>query len=793
MPFYANVQLRSSGASSKGTPGQAMAYLQDDHDSRRETNLSQGEVEYIARSGEGWKREQEGGEIPLHPTGRTVDVDQEHIRAQFEYDCTPHYQPANGGTPTTGYKSITLTLPKEVSLYADGHRKEATEAMYKAVDTALQKAYPGKEISAVSAVHTRNQNGEVHYHVHALVSKFAKDTETGKWGSLNKSASYEHGRLKEGWTEGIKREFEKSFGLKINQRQDGKAVLTLKDGSTLEPLNRNSRRALEKEIAPTLEKTREDGSTYKTSLKLNVMDQRIYEVSAQDRGRQGWDRDAFEKAFPKEAKHLDRYEKRVETLKEVGYLNQDGRITQPFKEHAALKWGNETPQLQQIRSELHQDARKEAVKEGHSIEPKMVSQAIQDNPHYKDRVERLGVSEASIQRFDQQRDMGTARITPEQRELARLEKELQGLPRERQEAVRGVRNVHQMSAVSESFSSREKDLRSRIDSLRESVGRAPEASRTLDRKPNQQSLQGTPGKEIKPQAVLTSRVANTASSVASKGVQKALTSEAKEGSKEARQALSIVSSMRGGFRAISHIMPAEVRIVMTRINRAVTLMNSASGLLKQVRASMTQERVSELKIGLKAGLARKDPTAQTIKCWKGREEALATRTMAQMMGKPTLSSLRFKATRAMGQQGARLAAAEKPRPALTLSSGHEPHRAAMDTLNRRFEAYALKAPFTRETLQKISPYNLKEVLQVGKGAGAQLGLPSLPGVKELPGLPGAKSQADGNVLKDLLQFGGKGTGWASASPASVASVHTALMQTLVKVFDKALELHKNIR
>ena len=259
-------------------------------------------------------------------------------------------------------------------------------------------------------------------------------------------------------------------------------------------------------------KTRADGSTYKTSLKLNVMDQRIYEVSAQDRGRQGWNQAAFEKAFPKESKHLDHYEKRVEILKEVGYLNREGRITQPFKEHAALKWEQETPQLQQVRSELHRDARKGALKEGHSIEPKMVSQAVQEKPEIRDRVERLGVSAASIQRFDQQQDMGTARVTPEQRDMARLEKELQGLPKERQEAIHGARNMQDGSSIIDSFNSREKDLRSRLDSLRDSSAKGPDP------------FHDSPSK--------ASPSADGATRGASNAIQKALPSEAKEGSRK---------------------------------------------------------------------------------------------------------------------------------------------------------------------------------------------------------------------------------------------------------------------
>jgi hypothetical protein len=762
MAFYAKIATRSSGSASKGTPGQAMDYLQDDHDSKRETNMDSEEISYIARMDPGWKTEQEGGQIPLRGYGRAEGLPGDQTKAQFEYDCIPHYQKANGGQqPTTGYISITLTVPKEVSLYSEGHKPEAKEALLSAVKETLEKAYPGKEVSAVAAVHTRNENSEVHYHVHLLVAKFAKDQQTGKTISLNSSTGGNDqkipDRLREAWTRGVTKEYEQSLGVQIHQRKDGKAVITLKDGSTLEPLNRNSRRALEREIAPTLEKTRGDGSTYKTSLKLNAMDQRIYEVSAQDQGRQGWNRKAFEGAFPKEAKHLDRYEKRVETLKEVGYLNREGRITQPFKEHVALKWGQETPQLQQVRSELHREARKGAVKEGCPIEPKMVSQAVLEKPDIKDRVERLGVSDASIQRFDQQRDMGTARVTPEQRSVAQLEKDLQRLPKERKEALRGAQGVDQVASIRSTFDSREADLRSRLESLR-----------------------GTPTKSPEVPGDAPSRAPNGAAHGASQAVQKALPNEAQEGSKEARQALSVATSLRGGFRAVSQFMPQEARGVITKIHSAARLLNLAAGLMKEVKASIPKEKVSELKAGLKAGLARQDPTAHTIRSWRGKEGALATRTVTQANGRPTLSTRTFEAAKTVGQQGARLAMAEKPGPTLKLSSAQEPYRGAMDTLNRRFEAYGLKAPFAGDALKGVSPANLGQILQVGKGGSG------------LPGLSGGKGGPEPNVLKDLLQFAGKGTGWASASPASVASIHTVVLQALVKVLEKATELHKTL-
>ena len=61
-------------------------------------------------------------------------------------------------------------------------------AMYAALQSALDAAFPGKEYRAVAAVHARNEAGEVHYHAHVLIGKFARDTARGRVFSLNSRA-----------------------------------------------------------------------------------------------------------------------------------------------------------------------------------------------------------------------------------------------------------------------------------------------------------------------------------------------------------------------------------------------------------------------------------------------------------------------------------------------------------------------------------------------------------------------------------------------------------------------------
>ena len=56
-------------------------------------------------------------------------------------------------------------------------------------------------------------------------------------------------------------------------------------------------------------------------------------------GGQGWNRDEFLRVFPKDSARIERFEKRVETLKSIGYMSPSGRMTDQFYEHAKVKWG----------------------------------------------------------------------------------------------------------------------------------------------------------------------------------------------------------------------------------------------------------------------------------------------------------------------------------------------------------------------------------------------------------------------------------------------------------------------
>jgi hypothetical protein len=141
---------------------------------------------------------------------------------------------------------------------------KAKEAINAAVRVALERAFEGFRYSAVAAIHTRNQVGEIHYHVHVLVGKFAKNVATGRMISLSSKAGGNTGRarlhqMKLGWQEGIEKEFRERLQLGIEQKTPRSPVaLVLPDGTRLDPLNRESRRMLEKELCPTFTEPSDD-------------------------------------------------------------------------------------------------------------------------------------------------------------------------------------------------------------------------------------------------------------------------------------------------------------------------------------------------------------------------------------------------------------------------------------------------------------------------------------------------------------------------------------------------------
>lgn len=177
-------------------------------------------------------------EVALQGFGELAgELDQTRLGDLFERSCLPCHP-----LGTIGYKSITLTVPKELSLYSEAHRAQAIEALAAAVPHALDRAFPGLRYSAVAAIHTRNRSHEVHYYAHVLVGKVAQQVGTGRSVSLNGKAAGNSGyaRLKElklGWCAGIEKEYRERLGLGIEQSTPhGPVALVLPDGSRLEPL-----------------------------------------------------------------------------------------------------------------------------------------------------------------------------------------------------------------------------------------------------------------------------------------------------------------------------------------------------------------------------------------------------------------------------------------------------------------------------------------------------------------------------------------------------------------------------
>ena len=418
--FYVKVATRGAATIRKGRPRQALDYITDGHDTRRDPGYSDGELAYIARMGEGWKTDLEGGRVPLTGFGVLAGQDDEaKMRAEFEASCLP-----TDPCATVGYKSITFTLPKEVSLFAEGHREKAREAMNAAVGAALGRTFPGLAYTAVGAIHTRNEVGEIHYHAHVLVGKFALEPATDRILSLNgKRGGNGPSRvrdLKSGWKENVEKEFKERLGLTIEQRAPNAApALLMSDGNRLEPLNRASRRQLEKDVAPWYAAPDKSGAVVQRQLRLNAMDDRIFEIAAGGRPATGWNASAFSELFPEQVRFIVRYEKRVETLKSIGYLTPEGQLTSEFRLHFAIKNGIDTPELQRLRLDLANQNARETRRQAAVREPVDLPESSRRSESVRRRVERLGLSPDEVRRI--QREAEARRPTPERLREIRIE------------------------------------------------------------------------------------------------------------------------------------------------------------------------------------------------------------------------------------------------------------------------------------------------------------------------------------------------------------------------------------
>jgi hypothetical protein len=373
--YYVRVKTRSSGAAARGSPAKALEYITDGHDERRDTTYSNAEIAYIARLGDGWKTQLEGGRVPLFGLGDLAQQsDQAVIAALFEQACQPYHDPR----ATTGYKSFTFTLPKELSLLAEGNRAEAERLMTEAVRRSLDRVFQGLRYSGVSALHTRNESGEVHYHLHVLVAKFAHFCDTGRRFSLNQPKFARLGpaalrAIKLAWKEEVDGLVKERFGVSVEQsRHCGPVTLLMPDGARLEPLNRDSRRVLDIALRPMVSGTSRDGhATAPRPFEIKVMDDEIFEVAAGMKGVARWNREVFQDLFPAKAKFIGRYDKRAESLKRVGYLTSEGEITPAFRLHYAARKGPLLPELQSLRIELARELTKDPATARGGKKPKL--------------------------------------------------------------------------------------------------------------------------------------------------------------------------------------------------------------------------------------------------------------------------------------------------------------------------------------------------------------------------------------------------------------------------------------
>ena len=195
--------------------------------------------------------------------------------------------------------------------------------------------------------------------------------------------------------------------------------MVMADGTRLEPLNRASRRQLEKDFAPWYAAPDKSGAVVQRQLRLNAMDDRIFEVAAGGRPPTGWNTTDFRELFPDQVRFIARYEKRVETLKSIGYLTPEGQLTPEFRLHFAIKNGIDTPELQRLRLDLANQNAHEARRRPAHRRPVDLSESRDRSESVRRRVERLGLSRDDIRRI--QREAEARRPTPERLREIRIE------------------------------------------------------------------------------------------------------------------------------------------------------------------------------------------------------------------------------------------------------------------------------------------------------------------------------------------------------------------------------------
>lgn len=678
--YYVKVVTRGATSLKKGTPRQALDYITDSHDTRRDPGYSDAELAYIARMDDGWKTDLEGGRVPLVGLGALRnDEDEKEIASAFEYCCRSMHD----SRATTGYKSITLTLPKEVSLFAEGHREEAKAAMVAAAQSALDRAFEGKGYAAAAAIHTRNEQGEIHYHVHVLVAKFATDLNTGRTVSLNSTAGGNGParvrELKLGWKEGVEKEFKERLGLTIEQRAANSApTLVMADGTRLEPLNRASRRMLERDVAPWYAVPDKSGALVQRQLRLGAMDDRIFEVAAGNRGASGWRLDVFKKLFPDQERFAARYEKRVGTLKAIGYLTPGGQLTAEFRLHFALHHGINTPEVQRLRLDLAE----------HGATENTASRKPDRNASFQERIAHLGLSTDDLRRMN--RDAEARKPTPETLRRIRLDAARVAL-------TRPTPPLPRTKTVIRAYVDLQKSRLQRVYVLAAGVA----SLRYGEHKKIAEKLRRTAERDL---------------------------FYAKE-----RRLARLASGLRPIFGIVRVALPKQAIRLEKAVERCARLGYSQEIRRierEQVRQAYLDWRKSFVERPLAAArtmyekgyvalCALNRSEATTLRPWAGRGQELvaAVYEAARSPGRQSkdLPEDQYQAAVRAGQIG-RLLLREAEAPSLRLRS-EQPEAADLRRLAGRLHAFNIAAPLSQQNLATLAPVELKKSLAAFKGAG----------------------------------------------------------------------------
>jgi hypothetical protein len=232
--------------------------------------------------------------------------------------------------------------------------------------------------------------------------------------------------LKAGWKEGVDRELGRRLRLEVHQStRFGRPAVVLEDGSRLAPLNRESRRLLDRQLSPTYTETTPTGEVVQRVFRLHeAMDGRIFEV-ASGFGGEGWSAKGFLELAPSQKQWVGRSEKRVETLKRIGYLTPEGKVTQAFRRHYSVARGIDTPELQRMRLDLAKLAAKRSAREGRPVAVPSLWEAVDRHENIRRRVERLGLTREDLRRIHEEAER--CRPTAENLRLLRKQFEREAL------------------------------------------------------------------------------------------------------------------------------------------------------------------------------------------------------------------------------------------------------------------------------------------------------------------------------------------------------------------------------